>query len=170
MIAFEGPGQGAARKKYRLPLDYRWEKPAKAVLDYFQLDAVTWLGISMGGWFCFRAAAFESRIERVIASGIAFDYMKFPNIFAQLLGKLFFHHLRNFSNKMSLREIKKGGREAWSISNLMYIADKKTPMEAIDVAEQMNEENIHSEMVKQDVLILTEEKIILFLSRCIKCN
>jgi len=66
VIAFEGPGQGAALSKYGLALDIEWEKPAKAVLDYFKLNDVTWLGISMGGWFCFRAAAFEPRIKRVV--------------------------------------------------------------------------------------------------------
>lgn len=44
---------------------------------------------------------------------------------------------------------------AWSIGNLMYIADKKTPVDAADVALQMNEKNLHSDLVKQDVLILT---------------
>ncbi len=62
VILFEGPGQGAALKKYGLPLTYQWEKPVKAILDYFHLDNVTLLGISMGGWLCFRAAAFEPRI------------------------------------------------------------------------------------------------------------
>jgi hypothetical protein len=37
----------------------------------------------------------------------------------------------------------------------MYIADKKTPVDAADVALQMNEKNLHSDLVKQDVLILT---------------
>lgn len=65
VIAFEGPGQGAARKKYGLVLNHEWEKPARSVLDYFQLNDVTWLGISMGGYFCFRAAAFEPRIKEL---------------------------------------------------------------------------------------------------------
>ena len=139
-------------------------KPAKAILDFFKLKDVTWLGISMGGYFCFRAAAFEPLIKRAIASSIAFDYMKLPNIVAQLLIKLFFVHLRNFSNKASMKRIKKGGMEAWRISNLMYIANKKTAMDAFDVAAQLNEKNLHSDLVKQDVLILTgrEEHFIPF--------
>ncbi|MFC1873943.1 hypothetical protein ACFLYX_01440 [Chloroflexota bacterium] len=32
VIAFEGPGQGAALKKYRLPLNIEWEKPTMAIL------------------------------------------------------------------------------------------------------------------------------------------
>ncbi|MBU1343089.1 MAG: alpha/beta hydrolase [Proteobacteria bacterium] len=43
VIGFEGPGQGNALRKYGLAFDYRWEKPTKAVLDYFKLDAVTLL-------------------------------------------------------------------------------------------------------------------------------
>jgi pimeloyl-ACP methyl ester carboxylesterase len=155
VIAFEGPGQGAARRKYGLALDYRWERPTGAVLDYFRLNDVTLLGISMGGWFCFRAAAFEPRIKRIIASGIAFDYMQFPNIIAQQLGKFFFTHLRDLTNMMAMRKMKKDPMHAWTIGNLMYIAEKKSPMDAMDVAMQLNERNLHSELVKQDVLILT---------------
>ena len=155
VVAFDGPGQGAALKKYGLALDYKWEKPAKAILDYFKLNDVSWHGLSMGGWFCFRAAAFEPRIKRVIASSIAFDYMKLSNIIAQLLTKLFFGHLRNFSNKASMKQVEKGGMQAWRIGNLMYITNKQTAMDAFDVVAQMNEKNLHSELVKQDVLILT---------------
>jgi pimeloyl-ACP methyl ester carboxylesterase len=155
VIAFECPGQGAARKQYGLVLNHEWEKPAKAILDYFQLNDVTWFGISMGGYFCFRAAAFEPRIKKVIASGIAFDYTQIPNIAGQFLMRLFFEHLRNFTNKVTLKKMEKDGMHAWSIGNLMYITDKKTPMDAADVAFQMNEKNLHSDLVKQDVLILT---------------
>jgi pimeloyl-ACP methyl ester carboxylesterase len=158
VMAFEGPGQGAARKKYGLVLDHEWEKPTKAVLDHFKLDDVTLLGISMGGYFCFRAAAFEPRIKRVIASGVAFDYTRFPNIAGQFIMKLFFKHFRNFTNKMTLKKMKKDGMHTWSIGNLMYIADKETPMDAADIAFQMNEQNLHSHLVKQDVLILTGRK------------
>jgi pimeloyl-ACP methyl ester carboxylesterase len=155
VVAFEGPGQGAARKKYGLALDHEWEKPTKAVLDHFSLQDVTLLGISMGGYFCFRAAAFEPRVKRVIASGIAFDYSQFPNIVAQQLMKLFFRHIRGFSNKMTLKKLKKDKMHAWSIGNLMYITMKETPMEAADVVLQLNAKNLHSGRVTQDVLILT---------------
>jgi len=156
VIGFEGPGQGAALKKYELPLDYRWEKPAKAVLDFFKLDDVTWLGISMGGWFCFRAAAFEPRIKRVIASGIAFDYMKSMNVVLRKIHMWFFKSFKNLTNKMALKAMNKGkGMEAWLTSNLMYITRAKTPIDAFEVWLQMNEKNLHSDLVEQDVLILT---------------
>jgi len=155
VVAFEGPGQGAARNKYGMALDYEWEKPVGAVLDHFKLDDVTLLGISMGGWFCFRASAFEPRIKRVIASSIAYDYMKFQNPLAVWLMFFFLKYFRDYSDRVSYQRMQKDKMHAWTISNLMYITDRKTPMDAFEIAMQLNEQNLHSELVKQDVLILT---------------
>jgi hypothetical protein len=47
-----------------------WEKPVKAVLDFFRLDAVTLMGFSLSGGLVIRAAAFEPRVCRVIAYDI----------------------------------------------------------------------------------------------------
>jgi pimeloyl-ACP methyl ester carboxylesterase len=155
VIAFEGPGQGAARKKYGLVFDYEWEKPAKAILDHFKLRDATWFGISMGGWLGLRAAAFEPRIKRVIASSVFFDVIQYTNTVGQLLAKLFFRHFRNFTNNAMARKMKKNLMYSWFSNNLMYITDKEVPIEAFDVLLQLNEENLHSDLVKQDVLILT---------------
>jgi len=46
-------------------------------------------------------------------------------------------------------------QERWGINNLIYITKTQTPMDATDVLLQFNEHNLHSELVKQDVLILT---------------
>lgn len=156
VIAFEGPGQGAALRKHGFAVDYEWEKPIKAVLDYFKLNNVTLVGISMGGWFCFRAAAFEPRIKRVIASSISYDYMKLMNVVLQKMHIFFIKHMRNYSNKMILKSIKKEkGIQAWMSAQLMYITKKQMPMDAFDFWLQLNEKNLHSELVKQDVLVLT---------------
>jgi len=156
VIGFDGPGQGAAIRKYNLALDWKWEKPAKVILDYFKLDDVSWLGISMGGWFCFRASAYESRIKRVIASSIGYDYIGTMNIMLQKMHNLFLKRARNLSNKMLLKAIKKGeGMQAWQTAQLIYITKKEIPMDAFEVMMELNAENLHSEMVKQDVLILT---------------
>ncbi|MFZ5643702.1 MAG: alpha/beta hydrolase [Bacillota bacterium] len=154
VIMFEGPGQGAALKKYDLPLTYRWEKPAKAVLDFFKLNDVTWLGISMGGWLCFRAAAFEPRIKRVIASSIAFDYMQIPPAPIRMIAQGLFY-LPRIMNYLSDIKIKRMPQEKWGIYNLMYITKTGTPFEAGQKILEFNESNLHSGLVKQDVLILT---------------
>jgi pimeloyl-ACP methyl ester carboxylesterase len=158
VIAFEGPGQGAARKKYGLAFDYEWEKPAKTILNHFKLRDVTWFGISMGGWLGLRAAAFEPRIKRVIASSVFFDVNQYINIVGQLFAKLFFRHFRNFTNSAMVKKMKKNLMYSWFSNNLMYITNKEVPIEAFDVLLQLNEENLHSDLVKQNVLILTGKK------------
>ena len=155
VIAFEGPGQGSAVKKYKHYLDYRWEKPTGAVLDYFKLDDVTLIGISLGGYLCIRAAAFEPRIKHVIASSVAFDHGKITSVFEQLLVKFLFKYFRDFTNRSVKKKMKGSTIVSWSIGNMMYIANKKEPIEALDVMLTLNEKNLHSEKVKQDVLILT---------------
>ncbi|MFT9495594.1 alpha/beta fold hydrolase [Anaerosolibacter sp.] len=157
VILFEGPGQGGALKKYGLPLTHEWEKPAKAVLDHFDLKSVTWIGISMGGWLCFRAAAFEPRIKRVIASSIAFDYMQIPPEPVAKLAKLFFRFPK-MMNYMAEVKAKASDQNKWGIYNLMHITKKDNPFDASMAMIQLNEENLHSELVKQDVLILTGAK------------
>jgi pimeloyl-ACP methyl ester carboxylesterase len=69
-ILFEGPGQGAALELAHLTMSHEWEKPVKAVLDFFRLDAVTLMGFSLGGGLVIRAGAFEPRVRRVIAYDI----------------------------------------------------------------------------------------------------
>jgi alpha-beta hydrolase superfamily lysophospholipase len=155
LIAFEGPGQGSALKRYGLPLNIEWEKPTKAILDYFKLDDVTLLGVSMGGWLCIRAAAFEPRVKRVIAWSVSFDVNQYANIVGQQVAKLLMRKFRNFANNSMVKKMKKNLMYSWFVNNLMYITNKQVPIEAFDVLMQFNEENLHSDLVQQDVLILT---------------
>lgn len=155
VIAFDGPGQGASLKKYNLAFDYHWEKPVTTIINYLGLDDITLYGISMGGYLCLRAAAFESRIRRVISSGGAYDYSKIAPAIAMWLMKVFSKYFRKYTNKQAYRKISKGGSEAWQISNIMYITQKEKPMDAFDYAMKMNKNNLHPEEIKQDMMIMT---------------
>jgi len=155
VIGFDGPGQGATRRRHGVAFDYRWERPTGAVLDYFQLDDVTLIGLSMGGWLGLRASAFEKRIRRVVATGHAYDYYKIPSPIAQWMMTFFNTKFKDASNRITLKSIAKGGMEGWQISNIMYITKIDAPMSAFDYAWQMNEKNLHSELVDQDALLLT---------------
>ncbi len=157
VVMFEGPGQGGALKEYGLPLTYQWEKPSKAVLDYFDLDDVTLLGISMGGWLCLRAAAYEPRIKRVIALSIAYDYMKIPPKPIEMFARWLLQYPR-LMNVMAEWKMKMMPQEKWGVDNLMYISKTETPIEAAFAILELNEEHLKSELVSQDVLILTGEK------------
>jgi pimeloyl-ACP methyl ester carboxylesterase len=154
VIGFEGPGQGAALKKGGLAFDFRWEKPTSAILDYFDLDDITLIGLSLGGWLCLRAAAFEPRIKKVVASGHAVHYMEIvPAPIAWM--QTFFMRYENFFNKSAYKKMEMNPRMKWEISNSMYITQSKTPVEGAQLALDLSRENMRSERINQDVLILS---------------
>lgn len=157
-VGFDGPGQGAARRKAGLPLDWRWEKPVAAVLDHLQLRDVTLIGLSMGGYFALRAAAGEPRVARVIADGHAYDYTRVAPAPAQAAMTFFHDHLRGFTNRLSRWKIRRGGLEAWNISHLMYVLDLDEPMAALEFAFELNERNLRADRVRQDVLVLASRE------------
>jgi pimeloyl-ACP methyl ester carboxylesterase len=155
VIGFEGPGQGNTLRKYDIPITIEWERPTKAILDYFQLDDVTLIGISMGGWLCLRASAFEHRIKRVIATGHAIDYMKSMPSILRTIHLWCINHWPNFMNRMAVMKFENRDNVAsWMVDHLKYITKKSKPMDALDLYLQLNTKNIHSELVKQDVLIM----------------
>jgi 2,6-dihydroxypseudooxynicotine hydrolase len=77
-LAFDGPGQGEAQYDFAIRGDY--EVPARAVIDYIEtrddLDSsrIGMWGVSLGGYYAPRAAAFEKRIKACIALGGPFDW------------------------------------------------------------------------------------------------
>ena len=71
-VIFDGPGQGTVLDS-GTPMTPDWHLPTAAVLDHFKLSGVTLMGFSLGGALVIRAAARESRIDRVIAMDICTD-------------------------------------------------------------------------------------------------
>ena len=154
VIAYEGPGQGGTRRKYGLAWDEKWEKPTKAVLDYFKPEDVTIFGISMGGHLCLRAAAFEPRIKRVVSSGGAVDYWKIPGPISRGLMKLFMTR-KKFMTKAIVKKMKKDEHHNWFAENSMFISKIDQPFDAMMKMFDLNEENAQPRKITQDVLVLT---------------
>ncbi len=79
-LAIDGPGQGEA--EYEIPICGDYERAAKAVCDWIEtrqdLDALRiaiW-GVSLGGYYAPRAAAYEKRIKACIALSGPFEWDK----------------------------------------------------------------------------------------------
>jgi len=155
VITFESPWMGSSRKKKDMGFDIEWEKPVGAILDYFKLDDVTLIGISMGGWLSLRAAAFEPRIKRVVASSVSFDVNQYTGKVGQAIVRFMINKMPRFTSKTILKQMDKDLSYAWFVNHLMYITNKEAPLEALKMLTTINEENLHSEKVTQDVLILT---------------
>jgi len=158
VILFESPWMGSSRKKQDMGFDIEWERPVGAILDHFQLDDVTLVGISMGGWLALRASAFEPRIKRVVASSVSFDVNQYAGKVGQIMTRFMMTKMPRFTNKTILKQMEKDLSYAWFANHLMYITNKDIPIEAFNVLTTINEENLHSDKIIQDVLILTGEK------------
>ncbi len=159
VIGFEGPGQGAARRIYGLPFTTAWERPVKAVLDHLNPSDPTLIGLSMGGWLCLRAAAFEPRISRVIASGHAVDYMKCMPAPLRWIHEWCLAHCWSFMNRMAkLKFEKREGMAPWMVDHMKYITMRDEPLHALEAYVDMNEANMCPEQITQDVLIMSGMK------------
>lgn len=77
-LVFDGPGQGEA--EYALPIRGDYEAAVKSVVDWLQqrrdIDAARiglW-GVSLGGYYAPRAAAFEKRVSACISLSGPYDF------------------------------------------------------------------------------------------------
>ena len=79
VLAYEGPGQGSILRHQGIPFTHEWEKPTAAILDEFLRThplptKIVLVGMSMGGYLAPRAAAFDKRIDGVVAFDVFFDF------------------------------------------------------------------------------------------------
>ena len=78
VLTYEGPGQGSVIREQGLVFESTWEKPNGAVLDAFLASharpaKIVLLGESLGGYLAPRAAAFDPRIDGVVAFDVWYD-------------------------------------------------------------------------------------------------
>lgn len=79
-LAFDGPGQGEGEYEFGIRADY--EAPVKAAVDWVErsseLDAghIGLWGVSLGGYYGPRAAAFEPRVKACVALSGPYDWGK----------------------------------------------------------------------------------------------
>jgi 2,6-dihydroxypseudooxynicotine hydrolase len=78
VLAIDGPGQGEA--EYEIPICGDYERAASAVVDWIQgradldKDKIAIWGVSLGGYYAPRAAAYEKRLKACIALSGPFDW------------------------------------------------------------------------------------------------
>jgi len=165
VIAFDGPGQGGALRQ-GIYLDHAWEKPAKTVIDYFELDAVDWLGASCGGYMSIRAAAFEPRIKHIISmpttySGLDMTLKQMRPGKAQELVSLFKAGDRKGTEALVAKERLPSSVFEWCVVQGMHITGTKTPFDFLtSIAKSSLEGILHN--VKQDILLTEGEQDHLF--------
>jgi len=165
VIGFDGPGQGGALRQ-GIFLDPHWENPAKAVLDYFDLKSVDWLGASCGGYMAMRAAAFEPRIKHVISMpltyfGLDMTLRQMRPGKAQYLVSLFKAGDRKGCEALIAEERLPGSVFEWCITQGMHITGTKTPFDFLGAISRQSLDGVLHQ-VTQDVLLTEGEQDHLF--------
>jgi dienelactone hydrolase len=78
-LAIDGPGQG--EMEFEHPMRHDYEVAVRAAIDYLEgrpdVDAtrVGIMGVSLGGYYAPRAAAFEPRVRAAVAVAGAYDFL-----------------------------------------------------------------------------------------------
>lgn len=79
VLTFTGPGQGAALRDQGLMFTPEWERPTGMVIDTFiagygKPHKIVLIGTSLGGYLAPRAAAYDKRIDGVVAFNVCYDF------------------------------------------------------------------------------------------------
>ncbi|MGW5953092.1 alpha/beta fold hydrolase [Bacillus mycoides] len=160
IIVFDGPGQGTALKN-GLKFIHNWEKPVSTVIDYFKLDRVSILGASWGGYLAMRAAAFEKRIDKVIAfnifySGLDALKMRMPDNIWNKLTTLLATNEADKINTMFKQMMATSIDLNWKVKKGMENTGEKTPFNLLKNFEKHTMAGI-GQFINQEVLLLAGE-------------
>ena len=157
-IAFDGPGQGTVLEECSMPMIPEWEKPVHTLLDYFKLNDVTLIGVSLGGCLALRAAAYEKRVKRVIAFDVLADF--FEVLLRQMDDSLrekaryaVMHGRRLEINTAVGLMMKKSLVVEWGIRQGMHVMGSDSPYDFLRKTLSYNTAEI-SPLITQDVLLL----------------
>lgn len=115
ILAFDGPGQGEA--EYDLPIRGDYEAPVAAVCDWIEAcddldaDRIGLWGVSLGGYYAPRAAAFEDRIKACVSLSGPYDWAEAWDTLPDLTRAAFVHRshagseaaARAFAETLTLR-------------------------------------------------------------------
>jgi pimeloyl-ACP methyl ester carboxylesterase len=132
------------------------------VLDYFNLDQIALVGVSLGGFLAPRAAAFEPRIAQVAAYDICYDAFE---CFTHNIGAEFREKFREMVLSEKRDEInalleavrKSDDMIDWIITHGMYITGAADPFDYFHYWTHFTTREA-SHRITQDVLLLAGEK------------
>jgi pimeloyl-ACP methyl ester carboxylesterase len=158
LIAFEGPGQGAVLVRHGLPMTPAWERPVAAVLDHFGSRDVTLIGVSLGGCLAIRAAAFETRVRRVVAYDVLFDFVEAalharPPLARGIARSLLAVRAKPVLDALVRRMAARDLLARWAVAHGMYVMGADGPYRFLRRARQFHTADV-SPRVCQDVLLL----------------
>ena len=155
---FEGPGQGGVVRVQGKKFTHEWERPVKAVLDAIGETNVTIMGASLGGMLAPRAAAFDSRINRVVGWSVFpnFLYVALNAVPRRMWGAvrlMLRFNLRAPLNAVLRMKMKAAPIMDWAIRHGMYAYDAPDPFGYVKKLNDYKMTDIGAKLT-QDVLVI----------------
>jgi len=157
VLTYEGPGQGAVLREQGLTMQADWEKPNAAVLDAFlsnhrKPQKIVLLGESLGGYLAPRAAAFDPRIDGVVAFDIWYDgYAITTRHVPSLVFWLHAHGHDGLLESLARRKPDSGSR--WAVANGQWVFGVHGMFGVLDAFKAYRLAPVAGQ-IKQDVLLL----------------
>lgn len=162
-LLFEGPGQGEALRVQGLHFRPDWERVITPVVNYALTLAgvdgkrIALMGISFGGYFAPRAAAFEHRLKACIANGGIYSFAEdnfkhMPRSFVELM-----ETDPGAFNSQVLTFIAKVPLFRWGLNNGMWTFGVDTPAEYYEKVKAYTLENVVDKIQCHMLVIDSEE-------------
>jgi pimeloyl-ACP methyl ester carboxylesterase len=163
VLTFEGPGQGAALREQKLIMTPDWEKPTAAVLDAFLAGharpaRTVLVGLSLGGYLAARAAAFEPRLDGLVAYDVFFDGREVGErtlpVAARLARRV---GLGGLVNALAPLRARFDPASAWALYTGGWIFGKSRALDVVDALAAYRLDGVAAR-IRQDVLVLAGEE------------
>lgn len=153
VVAFDGPGQGGARTVHGLVHTHDWERPVAAVLDPLGLDRVALLGMSMGGYWAVRAAAYEPRVAALVSWSPVYDWLaRFPRAVGAFVRRMAtWRGFMNGSVRLRARAFPILGHV---VRQALWLSGGREPVDAVDWMLGMNAAHVGSAHVRAPTLLV----------------
>jgi dipeptidyl aminopeptidase/acylaminoacyl peptidase len=163
VLLFEGPGQGRVIRVQKLPFRPNWETVVTPVVDYAlqrkEVDPqrIALMGISFGGYFAPRAAAFEKRIKACIANGGVYDFHLTAHLTPEDEKYLDTPKGAEEIDRMLYDKMKTDASFRWAMGNGMFTFHAKSPSEWLKMTRPYTMKDV-AEKIACPVLIVDSEE------------
>ena len=156
-LLYEGPGQGSVLRDQALHMQPDWEKPNRAALDQFlgthaRPRKIVLLGESLGGYLAPRAAAFDPRIDGVVAFDAWYDGYAVAS--RQAPSFALWMHTHGYDKQLnSIAEKTRDPGARWAIQNGEWVLGVNGAMTVMESFKAYSLAPV-ADKITQDVLLL----------------
>lgn len=172
VYVFEGPGQGECICRQGMTFTAEWHKPVSTILDYFNLDDVAIMGISLGSVLCRLAAAKEPRIKYVCAVGLQTDLYestlaRMPKVFKDKIGSMMDQGKPDEVNKLLYELMDKSLIYSWYLNQGLLVFGVETPYDYLLATQKYRVAPITDQITQDFLLVIGQEDHLLSQDLCL---